>query len=125
MLLLQINNDLIFNPPNCRLAARRIGVNILAHFVDLATQITALIRRQAANAAVHLGVAAGFLHRAALFFGTGLVAVARIDLTLLVGLARIGLALILDLLRPVFLAAWSVAGIGIGQPRPHQTAAQQ
>lgn len=154
MLLSQINNDLIFGASNVaesglkrekreeirgrrkwnrrgrdgpgrRSAAWRIGVDILTHFVDLAAQIATFIRRQTADATVHLGVAAGLLHRAALLFGTGLVVVALVDLALLVGLARIGLALDLHLLRTVFFTARPIAGLGMGKPHPQQTATQQ
>ena len=128
MLLLKINNDLIFSGEKTENVERTEATADVGR--DSPAKLSAaFVRRQAAHTAVHLGVAAGFLHGAALLFGTRLVAVALIDLTLLIGLARVGLArigltLILHRLRPV-LVARRVAGIGIGKARPHQATAQQ
>ncbi|MBA5637843.1 hypothetical protein H3H37_12345 [Duganella sp. LX20W] len=69
---------------------RRIGVNILPHFIDLAPQIAPFVGRQAPGAAV--GVMAILLEQAALLLGAAFKG-ARIELAGL-GLARINLALL-------------------------------
>ena len=140
---IELFNNEVLTPDG--LPARRVGVDILADFVDLATQVAPLVRRQAADAARHFGVAAGVLHGAALLFCARLVA-ARIDLArlLLLTLARFGLArlgrtslrrallrmavaaLVAVLLAiAVTVAAGIGMGMGMGQRGAQQTAAHQ
>ena len=80
-------------------------VQILADFINLAAQIAALVRRHAADAAIHLGVAASFLHRPALLFRACLVA-AGIELANVASARlarRLGLRLGLIVTRRVLL----------------------
>jgi hypothetical protein len=119
------------------LMAGRQSVQILAHFIDLAAQVAALVRGQAAGAAAHFGIVAGFLHGAALLFRARLVA-ARIDLalglgrtllllsTLLVGtLLHVALRIALHFTRRRLVAAAAVTLVGAGQAGAQQSAAHR
>jgi hypothetical protein len=104
----------------------RYRVQVLAYFVNLSAQVAPLVRRHAADPAIHFRIAASFLHGAALFLGTFFVAT-RIELAGIAGARLRRFAAPSALLMLGRIAALAVLRLGLcmHQSNTQQTATEQ